>query len=100
MQVEAIYNQGRIEFVQPLRLKHDHIRLVVTVPDEEVELVPFNLPPELMQKAQAMIDKYQAILNAPLPSDQSLPELSPAYDDRLQAIESRNQMRQEQGRPV
>jgi hypothetical protein len=38
MQVEAIYNQGSIQFVQPLRLKHNHIRLVVTVPDEEVVL--------------------------------------------------------------
>lgn len=25
MQVEAIYNQGTIQFVHPLRLKHDHM---------------------------------------------------------------------------
>lgn len=93
MQVEAIYNQGRIEFVQPLRLKHDHIRLVVNVPDEEVELAPFNLPPELLQKAQAMIDKYQAILNAPLPANGLLPALGTEYEDRVQAIELRNQIR-------
>ena len=100
MQVEAIYNQGRIEFAQPLRLKHDNIRLVVTVPDEEVELAPFKLPPELVSKAQAMIDKYQAILNAPLPADELLPELGTEYDSRLQAIDLRAQIRQEQGRQV
>ena len=69
MQVEAIYNQGRIEFVQPLRLKHDHIRLVVTVPDEEIEpeANTYNLPPEVLARAQAMLEKYEAIRNAPLP---------------------------------
>ena len=36
MQVEAIYNQGRLEFVQPLRLKHERFRLLVNVPDDEV----------------------------------------------------------------
>jgi hypothetical protein len=38
MQVEAIYNQGRLEFAQPIKLKHDHLRLVVEVPDEEIAL--------------------------------------------------------------
>jgi predicted DNA-binding antitoxin AbrB/MazE fold protein len=37
MQVEAIYNQGIIELSQPLRLKHNNVRLVVTVPDDEIE---------------------------------------------------------------
>lgn len=37
MQVEAIYSQGTIQLVQPLRFKRDHIRLVVTVPDEDIE---------------------------------------------------------------
>lgn len=40
MQVEAIYTQGRIELVQPLRLRHDRVRLLVTVPDSEVETPP------------------------------------------------------------
>ena len=35
MQVEVIYNQGRLEFVHPIKLKHDHLRLVVEVPDDE-----------------------------------------------------------------
>ncbi len=68
MQVEAIYNQGRIEFVQPLRLKHDHVRLVVTVPDEEVLLAPdiaTVLPPqsegalEIRSKIDAILGPYK-----------------------------------------
>lgn len=102
MQVEAIYNQGRIEFVQPLRLKHDHIRLVVNVPDDEVavQTPPFNLPAEVLSRAQAMLAQYESILNAPLPPDQNLPELSAEYQERLEAIDLRAQIRQEQGRPV
>jgi hypothetical protein len=42
MQVEAIYNQGTIQLVHPLRLKHDRIRLTLIVPDEEVESEPVN----------------------------------------------------------
>ncbi len=45
MQVEAIYNQGRLEFAQPLKLKHDYLRLVVTVPDDEI------LQPRTMREA-------------------------------------------------
>jgi len=36
MQVEAIYNQGRIELTQPLQLRHPRVRVMVEVPDEEV----------------------------------------------------------------
>ncbi len=102
MQVEAIYNQGRIEFVQPLRLKHDHVRLVVTVPDEEIEpeANTYNLPPELLARAQAMLEKYEAIRNAPLPPDEELPEISAKQLERIAAFELRAQMRIEQGRPV
>ncbi len=102
MQVEAIYNQGRIEFVQPLRLKHDHVRLVVTVPDEEIEpeANTYNLPPEVLARAQAMLEKYEAIRNAPLSPDEELPEISAKQLERIAAFELRAQMRIEQGRPV
>lgn len=54
MQVEAIYDQGRLEFVRPLRVKHDRVRLVVTVPGDELEAAaPFDLPPEVLTRAQA-----------------------------------------------
>ena len=34
MQVEAIYDQGRIELAQPLHLRHPRVRVLVEVPDE------------------------------------------------------------------
>ena len=102
MQVEAIYDQGRLEFVQPMLLKHDRLRLVVEVPDDEIvnPANPYNLPPEVLALAQAMVDKFEAIRNAPLPSDDELPALTPKQLERIEAVELRAQMREEQGRPV
>ncbi len=102
MQVEVIYDRGNLAFVTPLKLKHEHLRLVVNVPDDEVvtEDNPYNLPPEVLAGAQAMREKFDAIRNAPLPPDDELPELSPEYEDRWAAMELRAELRREQGRPV
>ena len=102
MQVEVIYNEGRLEFVQPIKLKHDHLRLIVVVPDDEIDTSPkpYNLPPEELARAQTMLGKYQAILDAPLDNDADLPDLSTKYQERLEAIDLRAQIRQEQGRPI
>ena len=61
---------------------------------------PLPPPGEQAAKAQAMLDKYQAILNAPMPPDDELPRLSVNFQDRLDAMELRAQLRSEQGRPV
>lgn len=102
MQVEAIYSQGGLEFVRPLKLKHDQLRLVVIVPDGEIDTSdnPYNLGPEELAEAQAMLAKFDAIRNAPQPSDQSLFGLSPKQLGRIEAFELRAQLRREQGRPV
>ena len=103
MQVEAIYDRGTLEFVHPLKLKHDRLRLVVEVPDEELLVPPENpykLSPEVLARAQAMLDKFAAIRNAPPHPDDTLPELSPKHLERMEAFELRAQYRREQGRPV
>lgn len=102
MQVEAIYDHGKLEFAQPLQLKHAKLRLIVTVPDEEIISTdkPYNLPPELFERAKAMLAKMDAIRNAPLPSDDDLPELTEKQLNNIEAFELRAQLRLEQGRPV
>lgn len=57
MQVEVIYNQGRLSFAQPVHLKRDHLRLTITVPDDEI--VPadeaYQLPaPQAVPSQQAL----------------------------------------------
>ena len=102
MQVEAIYNQGRIELVHPLHLKRDHVRLIVTVPDEELapQANPYSLPPEVLQRAAEMRNRLDAVRHAPLPPDEELPQITTKQLDRIAAFELRAQMRIEQGRPV
>lgn len=92
MQVEAIYDHGKLEFIPPLRLKHDQVRLLVTVPDDEVETQPpYNLPSEVYERAKAMREKFDAILDAPLPPDDELPELTEKQLERMAAFELRDE---------
>jgi hypothetical protein len=37
MQVEAIYENGQVRFVTPIRLKKHSIRLLINIPDNEIE---------------------------------------------------------------
>lgn len=77
MQVEAIYNSGKLEFVQPLQLRHQRFRVVVTVPDHEIELAepqdasPSSLSAELVERAQAKLARLEAIKNAPMTAARS-----------------------------
>jgi len=103
MEIEVIYDCGRLEFVHPLKLKHDHIRLVVEVPDEEIistSYSSYDFPSELLGQAQVMLSKLEAIRNASLLSDEELPELTPKQLQHIEAFELRAQLRTEQGRQI
>ena len=95
MQVEAIYDHGKLEFVSPLKLKHERFRVLVTVPDHELEQAPAqdlslaNVPADVLERAQAMREHLDAVRDAPLPPDDALPELTPKQIDRIQAFELR-----------
>ena len=94
MQVEAIYDHGKLEFIQPLRLKNGKIRLVVTVPDDEIEtLAPCNLPREVIERAQAMLARMEEIKKAPLPPDDELPELFEKQLERIEAFGLREEIK-------
>lgn len=95
MQVEAIYDQGRLEFAVPLRLKHNRVRMLITVEDSEVELDEnsYNLPPEIIEAARAMRARFDAILQAPLPPDDELPELTAKQLERIAAFELRDEVK-------
>jgi hypothetical protein len=89
MQVEALYDHGRLEFTRPLQLRHERLRLIVEIPDEEL-ITPmpptYNLPLEVFARAQAMRDTLDAIRNAPLPPDDELPELTEKQRERIAAF--------------
>lgn len=101
MQVKAIYKQGRVELLEPLLLKRDNVQVIVTVPADEVEDDnPYNLSPEVLERARQTRARFDAILHAPLPSDTEIPELNAKFEERLAAFQLRAAMRREQGRPV
>lgn len=88
MQVEAIYHHGKLEFAHPLQLKHDNLRLVVEVPDEEIvrPFNPYKLPQEVLDLAAKMTERMDKIRNAPLPPDDNLPPVSAKTLERIEAF--------------
>lgn len=88
MQVEAIYHHGKLEFTHPLQLKHDNLRLVVNVPDDEIVNTsnPYNLPQEVIDLAAQMTERMDKIRNAPLPQDDQLPPVTAKTLDRIEAF--------------
>lgn len=88
MNIQAIWENGVLRPLQPLHLKHD--KVVIQVPDEEIESPNlFHLSPEIYKCAQSMREKFDAILNAPLPPDDELPELTEKQMERIAAFELR-----------
>lgn len=79
MLIEAIYDQGRLKFLEPIRLKHDQFRIQIELPDDEV--IPIAQPvrqlaPDpnkrthgLSQQLLDLRNRLDQIRNAPLPSD-------------------------------
>lgn len=109
MQVEAIYRDGRVELLQPLHLKRNNVRVLVTIPagqlqegstEDSVDLSAYNLSQDVMDAANHERARLDAALDAPLPPDDQLPELGVAYEERIHAYELRAQVRREQGRPA
>jgi len=88
MQIEAIYDDGKLELTKPLRLKHQRIKVMVEIPDSEIETVgtPYNLPPEVVEMANKMEKVTDEILNASLLPDEALPELTEKQLDRIEAF--------------
>jgi len=91
MQLEAIYDHGQLKFAQPVTLKHDYLRLIVNVPNEEIfpSGNPYSLSAEVIERARDMRERLDAIRNAPLPPDAELPELTEKQLERIAAFELR-----------
>lgn len=88
MQVEAIYDQGRLEFAQPLKLKHQRFRLIVDIADDEIvdPSNPYELDSEILAAAAQTRSRLDAIRMAPLRPDDELPELTPKQLERIEAF--------------
>jgi len=94
MQLEAIYNQGRLEFRQPVQFHHDHFAVIVEVEEQEIKTTEANepsaptydLPPEVIEAAEQSRKRLDDVMNEPLPPDDELPPLSPKTLERIKAF--------------
>ena len=104
MQLEAIYNSGKLEFIQPVRFVNEPVRLMVLIPDEKLFVnvaddkqsarsLSYKLPAEVLTQAEAMEKRLDAVRNAPLPDDNDLSPLSSKQMERIQAIAPRNDIK-------
>jgi hypothetical protein len=108
MQFEAIYNQGRLEFSQPIYFHHHRFLVKIDIPEQEIaqpETVTFpSFDLALFSPAvQAEIARLEAIqqkaLNQSIAADKEAEE---SEEERLRwaAFELRNESRREQGRTI
>lgn len=94
MQVQAIYKDGKVELLEPLHLRRNNVRVIVTVPADEVESDnPYNLSPEILERARATATRMAAIRNAPPPPDDKLPELTEKQRQRIAAFALRDEIK-------
>lgn len=66
----------------------------------EAQTPVYQLPSEDLARVQTMLAKYQTMLDAPFPSNEDLSEMSDEYQERLEAVDLRAQILQQQGRLV
>lgn len=68
MQVKAIYEDGAINFAQPLRFKHRKFEVIVSIPEEELESDEIKVPaiqpettnkPGIRQQLDAILGPYK-----------------------------------------
>lgn len=95
MEIEAIYDHGKLEFLRPVQLKHHRIKVIVDVPDIEIatKQTPYNLPSEVVEMAKKMEKEMDRIRNQPMPSENDLPLLSEKQLERIEAFELRDEIR-------
>ena len=110
MIVEAIYRDGRLELIEPLKLNTNGVRVLVTVPDsalassgrlasdEASSASRDQVPAKVRAATDAMLAEIGQIHAGTVAAPVAAAE-SDEREDRLAAMALRAQARQAQGRP-
>lgn len=105
MRLEAIYNQGKLEFNPPLQFRHSRFAVKVDVPEQEItDPKMFTLPSFDLSifstQVLAEIARLEAIQQAAL--DRPITKAVENEEEQLRwaAFSLRNESRREQGRIV
>ncbi|MCF8104533.1 MAG: hypothetical protein K9K64_03530 [Desulfohalobiaceae bacterium] len=105
MELEAIYENGRLEFTKPVRFLQDKVRVRVLVSDDVVsvqsgldeshEKAKTPWPDSLKERSKQLKDRLDRIRTAPLPSDNDLPEMTQKQRSRMEAFAIREELRKD-----
>jgi predicted DNA-binding antitoxin AbrB/MazE fold protein len=104
MQIEAIYDQGRLEFVSPVKLKSGRIRVRVEIPEQAILPMPqgqagegldkgYSIPETVKEKSRKIKHRLDRIRNAPLSEDDELPALADKQQERIEAFALRDEIK-------
>lgn len=83
MKVEAVYEHGRLRFLQPVILRDEQVRVVVEIPEDAID--QHDPYAGLDERSRALIAALDAIRNAPLPENE-VDDISPKAAERLAAF--------------
>lgn len=88
MRLEAIYDNGRLQFLSPVRFAHERFRVEVDIPEQELlePIAPTKAPEAFDDYARDLLAQLDAIRDAPLPPDADLPPLSEKQIERHEAF--------------
>jgi hypothetical protein len=103
MQLEAIYEQGRLRFLSPVTFTQNRFQVRVEVPADVIasndQNAPnvLNAPNVILQQlddyARELVARLDAVRNAPSPADETLPRFTPKQHERLEAAALRDEFR-------
>lgn len=109
MQLEAIYNQGKLEFFEPIKFIHQQFRIRVEIPEQEIAGIPeqppnpvdvfraYSLSPAALAIAEQIRLEMLAIREGFEANDEAV-DLTGKQNQYWDAFEFRSRLRQEQGR--
>ncbi len=83
MRIEAVYDHGRLSFLQPVSLRDERVRVIVEIPDDAIFTT--DLTPQLDERSRALVAALDAIRNAPWPAE-AIDDISPKAAERLAAF--------------
>lgn len=87
MRLEAIYDKGRLEFMQPVRFVKDRIKVIVEVSEHEVAGSKFpGVKKQETEYIRELLSRLDQIRKAPLPEDADKPQVTQKQIERFEAF--------------
>lgn len=86
MRIEAVYDHGRLSFLQPVSLRQEPVRVMVEIPEDALSTTESTI--QLDEHSRALVAALDAIRNAPFPTE-ATDDISPKAAERLAAFAMR-----------